>query len=51
MMSWRDLLARLTQRTTQAAVFYECRQCGTTLSSTTTTCPTCGSEEIAEYDL
>ena len=30
---------------------YECRSCGTTLEESDEECPSCGSEEIAEYDL
>ncbi|SEV82618.1 hypothetical protein [Natrinema salifodinae] len=32
-------------------VHYECRHCGTTLSKRDTTCPTCGSDEIAVIPL
>ncbi|MFC4544478.1 hypothetical protein ACFO5R_21335 [Halosolutus amylolyticus] len=35
---------------TDDAVSYECRNCGTTLERTERTCPVCGSAEIAEYD-
>jgi rubrerythrin len=28
---------------------YECRNCGTTVSSETDECPVCGSSEIATY--
>lgn len=31
-------------------VLYECRHCGETLEREQTECPTCGSDEIAEYD-
>jgi rubrerythrin len=30
---------------------YECRRCGTTLEAIERTCPTCGSTEIAEFDV
>ncbi|NLV06969.1 zinc-ribbon domain-containing protein [Haloarcula rubripromontorii] len=29
----------------------ECRRCGTTLETDATTCPVCGSGDIARYDL
>ncbi len=32
-------------------VIYECRHCGTTLMSTEQQCPTCGSTEIAKFDV
>ncbi|MFB6267181.1 MAG: hypothetical protein ABEI31_05945 [Halodesulfurarchaeum sp.] len=32
-------------------VVYECRECGTEVSHPEATCPTCGSEHIASYDL
>jgi len=30
---------------------YECRSCGTTLQEQRETCPNCGAEDIASYDL
>ncbi|SEW31572.1 hypothetical protein [Natrinema salifodinae] len=33
------------------SVIYECRNCGTTLESTDQRCRSCGSSEIAEYDV
>lgn len=30
---------------------YECRRCGTTLKATEQTCSTCGSTEIAEFEV
>ncbi|CAP69677.1 MULTISPECIES: hypothetical protein [Halobacterium] len=39
---------------TQPGLVRECRDCGTTLgedSDDATVCPTCGSSEIATYDL
>ncbi|MFB6153488.1 MAG: hypothetical protein ABEJ27_04475 [Halodesulfurarchaeum sp.] len=30
---------------------YECRECGTEVPNQGATCPTCGSEHIARYDL
>ncbi|MFU8868119.1 hypothetical protein [Natronococcus sp.] len=33
-----------------AAVVYECRNCGTVLETNEWTCPSCGSIEVAEYD-
>lgn len=30
-------------------VVLECRHCGTTLESTTETCPVCGSDAVARY--
>lgn len=32
-------------------VVYECRDCGTMLEPTDWKCPSCGSVEIAEYDV
>ncbi|WIV67785.1 hypothetical protein [Natrialbaceae archaeon AArc-T1-2] len=32
-------------------VVYECRDCGTMLEPTDWECPSCGSVEIAEYDV
>jgi predicted RNA-binding Zn-ribbon protein involved in translation (DUF1610 family) len=31
--------------------FFECRHCGTTVDNSSMTCPNCGSQEIARYDL
>jgi len=28
---------------------YECRRCGTTVETTTTSCPACGSEDIVVH--
>jgi rubrerythrin len=33
------------------AVVYECRHCGTTLMAAKQRCPTCGSTEIATFDV
>jgi RNA polymerase subunit RPABC4/transcription elongation factor Spt4 len=30
--------------------YRECRQCGRTVDSSTSTCPSCGSTDIAVYD-
>lgn len=32
-------------------VVYECRDCGQMFDSDEQSCPVCGSDEIAEYDL
>ena len=32
-------------------IVYECRNCGTTVSSATAACPTCESDAIAEYPI
>ena len=31
--------------------FYECRDCGTNRDVPFSTCPACGSDEVATYDL
>jgi rubrerythrin len=31
--------------------FHECRHCGTTVDRPTTSCPTCGSGELAHYEV
>jgi rubrerythrin len=33
------------------AGLYECRHCGTTLDGEESTCPNCGTGEIAHYEL
>jgi len=35
----------------RSSPFCECRQCGTTIDTAARGCPTCGSAEIACYDL
>ncbi|ELY34484.1 hypothetical protein C500_00137 [Natrialba magadii ATCC 43099] len=30
---------------------YECRHCGVSIEDDVTTCPTCGSTEVAQYEL
>ena len=37
--------------TAVTATLYECRHCGTTLSADTETCPTCGGEDVACYQI
>lgn len=34
-----------------SSMLYECRSCGTKIESEREVCPTCGSGEIAHYDL
>ncbi|WP_331235988.1 hypothetical protein [Natronorarus salvus] len=34
-----------------AAVIYECRECGTALDSDELMCPSCGSTDVSEYDV
>lgn len=43
------LRSRLTQLLSTETTIYECRQCGTTCTSTDTVCPTCNAPEIATY--
>jgi len=33
------------------SVVYECRNCGTTLEEQQNTCPVCGVDDIARFDL
>lgn len=46
-------LRRLWQsiRRLNEGVIYECRHCGTSVESTSDSCPACCSEEIAKIDL
>lgn len=44
----RTVLRRLRATTT---VLYECRNCGTSIEDDRETCPACGADEVAEYDL
>lgn len=44
-------LKHVADRTRPAQDFFECRHCGTTVDGPGDTCPTCGSEEIACYQL
>ncbi len=37
--------------TDEDGLVYECRHCGTTLEATDQQCPTCGSTEIAVFDV
>ena len=34
-----------------STLYFECRQCGTTVDSKTDACPECGSTDIATYDV
>lgn len=36
---------------TDRAVIHECRRCGTTVSPKTTNCPSCGNDEIVDYQI
>lgn len=36
---------------TGADVVFECRYCGTTLDDGDATCPVCGHDDVARYDL
>jgi len=38
-------------RASNPSTLYECRHCGTTLSEDAETCPTCGGEDVACYQL
>lgn len=44
------LLSRLTWRSS-TEVIVECRQCGTTVTQQTDSCPVCGADEIARYEI
>ena len=44
-----DPSAESTAEEPQETVIYECRNCGTTVTPETTTCPSCESTAIAEY--
>lgn len=44
----RSTLQRLLSNST---MLYECRSCGTKIESEREDCPTCGSAEIARYEL
>lgn len=46
-----DSLRRVLDLGTGAGGFSECRRCGTTVEPPAAGCPSCGSEEIAEYDI
>jgi len=37
--------------TSDMATLYECRHCGTTLSADAETCPICGGEHVACYQI
>lgn len=44
------MILRLLQRFRRGSeVVHECRNCGTTVDTDETPCPTCESEEIAQY--
>jgi primosomal protein N' len=45
------LVQHFVGRRSEADCYVECRYCGTTLSSTTTPCPDCGSERTATYEI
>ncbi|EMA31121.1 hypothetical protein C445_15196 [Halobiforma lacisalsi AJ5] len=40
---------RLLARTTQTAVVYECRRCGTSVDEDTERCPECDAEAIVRH--
>ncbi|SDQ98646.1 hypothetical protein SAMN05216278_3136 [Halopelagius longus] len=44
-------LRQLLRRSRTEDQLYECRHCGTTVSSTTDVCPVCDSREIGRHDL
>lgn len=44
-------LKHVADRTRPAQDFFECRRCGTTVDGPGDTCPACGSDEIACYQL
>lgn len=44
-------LKHVTDRTRPRQSFFECRHCGTTVDGPDDTCPACGSDEIACYQL
>jgi len=46
-----SLVQRLRYWLADESVVYECRNCGTTLDEQQDTCPACGVDDIARYDL
>ncbi|ELY44533.1 hypothetical protein C495_11549 [Natronorubrum sulfidifaciens JCM 14089] len=46
-----DWIKQYTDADRHALVHYECRRCGTTLTADDTTCPVCGSDEVATIPL
>jgi ribosomal protein L40E len=51
MSSLSEFLDWVGASSDRATVHVECRQCGTTLSEDATSCPSCGSREIATISL
>ncbi|CCI69584.1 small CPxCG-related zinc finger protein [Natronomonas pharaonis DSM 2160] len=49
-MSSLQRLKRVFTLTDRTVSVVECRQCGTSLTDETETCPECGSQEIACYE-
>lgn len=46
-----SMIERLRQAvTSQQQTHLECRHCGTTIESCESSCPACGSSDIAQYD-
>lgn len=45
------LVQRLRYWLADEAVIYECRNCGMTLDEHQDTCPACGADDIACYDI
>ncbi|WP_306053998.1 hypothetical protein [Natronococcus wangiae] len=41
----------LRERARNGTTLYECRNCGETLAEGVDECPSCGSEEIAHYEI
>ncbi|SIR68340.1 Ribosomal L32p protein family protein [Haladaptatus litoreus] len=46
-----SLVQRLRHWLAAESTLYECRNCGITLEEQRDTCPHCGAEDIARYDL
>ncbi|SHH20899.1 hypothetical protein SAMN05443636_2039 [Halobaculum gomorrense] len=44
---WRTLIPWRNR----TEVYWECRRCGTTVDGATEECPTCGSAQIARYEM
>ncbi|WP_265111028.1 hypothetical protein [Halosolutus halophilus] len=45
----KDLITSMLFRGPDATVVRECRQCGTGVSPSVTTCPVCEADRIVEY--
>lgn len=46
-----DRVKRVFEGSRSPTVVFECRSCGTSVDRDTDTCPECGSDEIAHYEI